>query len=105
MRQCAFCLLPEAQNLHPEYIPHLFFLLHKSTLESGISDTTLQEATVINADATSHDLLLEEGIGEADAVVALTGMDEENIIMALFAKTQGVKKIIAKVNEDTLALS
>ena len=63
----------------------------------------LPKATVINADATSHDLLLEEGIGEADAVVALTGMDEENIIMALFAKTQGVKKIIAKVNEDTRA--
>lgn len=36
-------------------------------------------------------------------MVALTGMDEENIIMALFAKTQGVKKIIAKVNEDTRA--
>ena len=63
----------------------------------------LPKATVINADATSHDLLLEEGIGEADAVVALTGMDEENIIMALFAKMQGVKKIIAKVNEDTRA--
>lgn len=63
----------------------------------------LPKATIINADATDHDLLLEEGIGEADAVVALTGMDEENIIMALFAKTQGVGKIIAKVNEDRRA--
>ena len=48
-------------------------------------------------------MLIEEGIGEADAVVSLTGMDEENIIMALFAKTQGVGKIIAKVNEDSRA--
>ena len=46
---------------------------------------------------------MEEGIGEADAVIALTGMDEENIIMSLFAKTQGVNKIVAKVNEDSRA--
>ena len=36
-------------------------------------------------------------------MIALTGMDEENIIMSLFAKTQGVEKIIAKVNEDSRA--
>ena len=35
--------------------------------------------------------------------IALTGMDEENIIMALFAKLQGVNKIVAKVNEDSRA--
>lgn len=63
----------------------------------------LPKATVINGDAADHDLLIEEGIGEADAVVSLTGMDEENIIMALFAKTQGVGKIVAKVNEDSRA--
>lgn len=63
----------------------------------------LPKATIINGDAADHDLLIEEGIGDADAVVALTGMDEENIIMGLFAKTQGVDKIIAKVNEDSRA--
>ena len=46
----------------------------------------LPKATIICGDATDHDLLYEEGIREADAFVALTGMDEENIIMALFAK-------------------
>ncbi|MEF9945738.1 MAG: Trk system potassium transporter TrkA [Lachnospiraceae bacterium] len=63
----------------------------------------LPKATIINGDAADHDLLVEEGIGKADALIALTGMDEENIIMGLFAKTQGVSKIIAKVNEDTRA--
>lgn len=63
----------------------------------------LPKATIIHGDAADHDLLIEEGIREADALIALTGMDEENIIMALFAKTQGVHKIIAKVNEDTRA--
>lgn len=63
----------------------------------------LPRATVINGDAADQSLLFEEGIQNTDAFVALTGMDEENIIMALFAKTQGVEKIIAKVNEDTRA--
>ena len=40
----------------------------------------------INGDASDHDLLIEEGIEEKDAFIALTGMDEENIIMALGIK-------------------
>ncbi len=63
----------------------------------------LPGVTVIQGDATDHDLLIEEGIREADAIAALTGVDEENIIMGLFAKKQGVQKIIAKVNEDSRA--
>lgn len=63
----------------------------------------LPKATIINGDASDHDLLIEEGIQSADAFIALTGMDEENIIMSLFAKSQGVPKIIAKVNEDRRA--
>lgn len=61
------------------------------------------KATIINGDATDHELLLEEGIRAADAFIAITSMDEENIIMSLFAKTQGVEKIVAKVNEDSRA--
>lgn len=63
----------------------------------------LPKATIINGDATDHDLLIEEGIEEADAFIALTGMDEENIITSLFAKSQGIAKIITKVNEDRRA--
>ena len=63
----------------------------------------LPKATIINGDASDHDLLIEEGIQDADALIALTGMDEENIIMSMFAKSQGVSKIIVKVNEDRRA--
>lgn len=63
----------------------------------------LPNAIIIHGDATDHALLLEEGVREADALMALTGMDEENIIMGLFAKKHGVHKIIAKVNEDSRA--
>ena len=38
----------------------------------------LPKATIICGDATNHDLLMEEGVQDADAFVALTGMDEEN---------------------------
>ena len=62
---------------------------------------TLPNATIINGDATEHELLVEEGIHKADAFVALTGLDEENIIVSLFAKAQGVHKIVAKVNEES----
>lgn len=60
----------------------------------------LPKATIIHGDATDHDLLLEEGIEEADAFIALTGMDEENIIISLLARKFNVSKIIVKVNED-----
>ena len=63
----------------------------------------LPKATIICGDATDHDLLIEEGVEEADAFIALTGMDEENIILSLFAKSQGTEKIVAKVNEDRRA--
>jgi trk system potassium uptake protein TrkA len=62
----------------------------------------LPEVTIIHGNARDHELLMEENIQEADAFVALTGNDEENMLMALYAKTQGVGKIIAKVNEENL---
>lgn len=63
----------------------------------------IPKATIIHGDATNHDLLIEEGLEKADAFIALTGMDEENIIISLFAKSQGTGKIITKVNEDRRA--
>ncbi len=62
----------------------------------------LPKATISHGNATGHELLEEEGIGNADAFVCLTGIDEENIIMSMYAKTKNVSKIITKVNEDAL---
>ena len=62
-----------------------------------------QKATIINGDATDHDLLVEEGVEEADAFVALTGMDEENIILSLYAKSRECGQDRCKVNEDRRA--
>ncbi len=62
----------------------------------------LPGAVVLNGDVTDHELLQEEGIDGADAFVALTGLDEGNILSALYAKHRGVSKVIAKVNNDSL---
>ncbi|MCI9468704.1 MAG: Trk system potassium transporter TrkA [Oscillospiraceae bacterium] len=59
----------------------------------------LERATVVCGDGTKPELLMEEGLAEADAVIALTGMDESNIITAVYAKTACRGVVIAKVNE------
>ena len=45
----------------------------------------LPEATIIHGDGTSEQLLAEEGIAKMDAVASLTGIDEENVLMSLYA--------------------
>ena len=62
----------------------------------------LPEAVILNADADDHDILLEEGLDKADAFVALTGLDEGNILSALNALKTNVPKVIAKVNRDNM---
>ncbi|MBR0508152.1 MAG: Trk system potassium transporter TrkA [Clostridia bacterium] len=62
----------------------------------------LPEAVVLNGDVTDQELLQEEGIDNVDAFVALTGLDEGNVLSALYAKHRSVKKVIAKVNSDGL---
>lgn len=59
------------------------------------------KATVICGDGTDQDILKEEGIEHVDACISLTGIDEENIITAMYANKLGVKKVISKVNRDS----
>lgn len=58
----------------------------------------LPKATIIHGDGTSEQLLLQEGISYMDAVATLTGNDEENILISLYAKTVSKAKLITKVN-------
>ncbi len=59
----------------------------------------LPKAAIIHGDGSDRDLLEEEGIKTAESVVCLTGFDEENVVLSLYAKTCGVRKIITKVNK------
>ena len=62
----------------------------------------LPKVTVIHGNGTQHDLLIEEGIDAVDAFVALTNIDEENMIVSMFANKMGVSKSITQIKSDEL---
>lgn len=63
----------------------------------------LPDATVIHGDATNERLLAEEGIAKMDAVASLTGIDEENVLMSLYARSITNAKIVTKINRTTFS--
>ncbi|MGN0683625.1 MAG: Trk system potassium transporter TrkA, partial [Oscillospiraceae bacterium] len=56
------------------------------------------DVTVINGDASDQNVLLEAGLEHAGGFVALTNLDEENILLSLFAKSAGESKLVTKIN-------
>lgn len=62
-----------------------------------LSEKTDSNVLVINGDGRDSDFLLEEGIKDFDAFVAVTGNDEANILACVVAKKFGVEKTIAEV--------
>ncbi len=60
----------------------------------------LGSVSMIHGDGAQQELLLEEGLPSMDAFVTLTGMDEENILLSVFASSLGIKKVVSKVNRD-----
>ncbi|HKM43519.1 MAG TPA: Trk system potassium transporter TrkA [Limnochordia bacterium] len=55
---------------------------------------------VLCGDCTDLELLQDENLSEMDALVSLTGNDEENLMLALLGKQQGVPKVVAKVSRS-----
>lgn len=58
----------------------------------------LPKATVICGDGSDYNLLLEEGLETTDAFIALTGLDEMNLVISMYAQSANVHKVISKVN-------
>ena len=61
----------------------------------------LPKAIIINGDGTDQALLDEEGIHYTNAFVPLTGIDEENIMLTLYARHVSSAKVITKINRIT----
>lgn len=68
-----------------------------------ICEKLSSKATVVSGDGMSQEILLEEGIEDLDALVALTNRDEENILISFYALSKHVSKVIAKVNRNELS--
>lgn len=91
------------------------YYLAKILIHSGIKVTIIEidrdrcellsellpEATIICGDATDQNLLSEEGLEHAQGFAALTGLDEENILLSLYANDVSNAKTVTKINRIT----
>ncbi len=59
----------------------------------------LPQATIINADGSNVDVLKEENFKNYDSCISITGIDEVNMFISIYAKKIGIKKIITKLNK------
>jgi trk system potassium uptake protein TrkA len=73
-------------------------LIEKNQSRSLALAEALPDATVICADGSMQSVLRSENIGQMDSVVTLTDMDEENIIISMYANHVGVSQVITKIN-------
>ena len=88
---------------------YLCQVLRKAGMSIKVIDNDLQlcesfssrheEVIVINGDETDRELLIEEGLADADAFVAMSEYDEQNVFLSLFAKNSGNAKIVTKINK------
>lgn len=63
----------------------------------------LPKATIVHGDGCSKQVLQEEGINTVDCVATLTGSDETNILLSMFAKSLKVSKVVTKINGETFS--
>ena len=61
----------------------------------------LPQAIVVNGDGTNEELLREVGIMNTESLVPLTGIDEENILLTLYAREVSNAKVVTKINRIT----
>ena len=73
-------------------------IVEKDTERCERLSELLPKAVIINGDATNQEVLIEEGIAYCESFVSLTGIDEGNIFLSLFAKGCSKAKIITKIN-------
>lgn len=73
-------------------------LFERDTRRAGRIAEILETSVVINADGTDETTLEEAGIAEANAFLAVTKDDEDNIIASLLARRLGVPKVVALIN-------
>ncbi len=78
-------------------------ILEKDPIPCAKLSVDVPQAVVINGDAGNVDQLNEAGLMTAEAVVALTDTDEENILVSLYAKKVSDAKLVTRVNRITFS--
>lgn len=75
-------------------------IIEKDRERCEVLSTLLPDADIICGDASSHALLESEGVSECDALISMTGIDEINIIISLYANEIGIPHIITKIGHS-----
>lgn len=75
-------------------------IIEKNTERCHYLSMHLNDTMILNGDATDLNLLDEEDFDGMDALIAATGFDEENLLMALTGKQRGIKDVIAKISHS-----
>ena len=73
-------------------------VIEKDSARADLLSDELSDVNIIHDDAANQEMLLREDIDRADAFVTLTNLDEENILLSLYAKSVCNGKIITKIN-------
>ena len=74
-------------------------IVEQDRKQCEILNDFLPSVTVVCGDGTDQQVLEEEGIDRCDSLVTLTGIDEENIIISMYAKTKkNIDKVITKID-------
>ena len=73
-------------------------IIEQNSARCQILAEMLHNTAIHCADGTDTAVLQENGISYADGFVSLTGFDEDNMILGLYASKVGVGKVISKVN-------
>ncbi len=76
-------------------------LIEKSKERCYYLSSHLDDVMILHGDATDSNLLDEENFDEMDAFVAATGLDEENLLLALIAKQRNIEDVISKVSRQS----
>lgn len=77
-------------------------LIEQDKERAALLSKELSKVDVVCGDGTAHELLLEEGMESMDAFVSLIGIDEENIVLAMYANKQNIRKTITKIDRNEL---
>ena len=78
-------------------------IIERSKEKCDLLAELLPKADIILGDATRRDVLNGEGLRSTDAFAALSGYDEDNIIISMYANSIGVGKVVTKINEEHFA--
>src|SRR5262249_53209045 len=90
-----------AQQLEGGPHPAKVRLIEASKARAELAADRLSRSVVFHGDGLDQDVLREAGVGESEAVVALTNDDEVNVLVSVVAKQRGARRVLALANAGT----